>query len=161
MQDLHGESSVFNDQMEDNREKVSEWCEGDHSFSVKFVNITSLDKGISVAKEAAAALVSEAKILANLPKHPHIVQLHGIHALGPSAGFTDPNQTENFFTIVDEISETLKQRLSAWRKGKQGYETNRLDCMGRQQSEITQRLEVVLDIVSALEWLGTQNLSWL
>jgi hypothetical protein len=81
-----------------------------------------------------------------------------MHYLGPSAGFAGQIQTASYFTIVDEISDTLQQRISAWRKRKQAYETDRFDDMEPQQAEITQRLEVVVDTVSALEWLGTQNL---
>ncbi|KAL3910547.1 MAG: hypothetical protein SGILL_007653, partial [Bacillariaceae sp.] len=161
LEELDESDERFDDKMEDHRERIMDWCEGDHRFSVKFVNIATLGKGIDAAREAAFALVLEAKTLANLPKHPHIAQIYGIHSLGPAAGFASQDQTESYFTIVDEISETLQERISLWRKQEKANKEDPLRGEQKQQWDISQRLEVVLDIVSALEWLGTQNLVFL
>lgn len=151
----------FSDQMEENRYRFADRSHEGH-FCVKYVARDSLrhDRDPNLARDAICSLALEAKVLMNLPKHPHICQIYGTHAQGLAAGFGSRVFEENYFTIVDKISETLKQRISAWRK-KEAYEGERFDDLEQRQSEVTQRLEVVLDIVSALEFLASQKLVFL
>lgn len=157
--DSCGRDPPFSDEMEESRERFADRSREGY-FSVKFAHRDALKKSPKDALNAACAMALEAKTLMNLPKHPHICQIYGVHADGPKAGFTNPLLEGNYFTIVDEISETLKQRISAWRKN-ESYEEERFDDLQQLQSKITQRLEVVVDIVSALEFLGNQKLVYL
>jgi hypothetical protein len=159
LRDSHGRNPSFSDDMEGNRKRFADRSHEGY-FSVKFAHRETLRQSSRAALDAACALAVEAKTLMNLPKHPHISQIYGVHAKGPKAGFANRVLEENYFIIVDEISETLKQRISAWRKNK-SYAEERYDDLKQRQSEITQRLEVVVDIVSALEFLGNQNLVYL
>jgi hypothetical protein len=155
----HEGSSIHSSDMECNRKRFADRSNEGY-FSVKFTHRETLRQSSRAALDAACALALEAKTLMNLPKHPHISQIYGVHAEGPKAGFSNRVLEENFFLIVDEISETLKQRIAAWKKN-QSYAEDRYDDLKQRQSEITQRLEVVVDIVSALEFLGSQNLVYL
>lgn len=149
----------FSEEMIENRERFADRSHEGY-FSVKFALQDALRKSPKDALNAACAMALEANTLMNLPKHPHICQIYGVHVKGPNAGFANRVLEENYFTIVDEVSETLKQRISAWRKN-EAYEEERFDDQKRKQSEITQRLEIVVDIVSALQFLGSQNLVYL
>ncbi|KAG7354243.1 protein kinase domain containing protein [Nitzschia inconspicua] len=157
--DIHGRDPPFTDEMEENRKRFADRSNEGY-FSVKFAHRDALQKSPKDALNAACAMALEAITLMNLPKHPHICQIYGVHVGGPNVGFAKPVLEENYFTIVDEISETLKQRISSWRK-RESYEEERFDDLKQRQSEITQRLEVVVDIVSALEFLGNQKLVYL
>lgn len=126
-------------------------------YAVKFVDPHALQTDPRSAVDAASSLVAEAKILMNLEKHPHVSRIYGIHVRGPGAGFANNPIEQNFFLIADAISETLPDRIRAWRKG-EAYEGERLDDLEVRQSKVTQRLEIALDIVSALTFLSKRNL---
>lgn len=112
-------------------------------------------------KDAASSLVLECKILSNLDKkHPHISQVYATAAKGCKAGFGHPVPEHNFFIITDAIKETLPDRIHSWRN-KQSYEAERFDDHERRQSEVTQRLEVGLDVASALAFLSYRKIVYL
>ena len=106
---------LFDDDMEDARDRLMDRSHDGH-FAVKYVNPKAVLKDKQTAADAAAALMIEAKILMNLAPHPHICQLYGMNANGTRAIFGCAPMDNGFYLIIDSISETLPQRMAAWRE---------------------------------------------
>jgi hypothetical protein len=146
----------FDLEMEDHREHFADRSHDEH-FVVKSASHTTSIQNEASAILAAVSLMIEALILANLAKHPHICQLYGINSSGADAPFGCEAIEHGFFIITDRIAETLPERMEAWRE-KKGYEGERYDALATRQSQLTQRLEVVLDICSAVLFCSDRHL---
>jgi hypothetical protein len=145
----------FDRAMEQNRGRFADRSH-DGNYSVKFLNPQALEEDKETSANVASALMTEARILMNMAAHPHICQLYGMNASGIEV-FSSKGMEESFFLIIDSISETLPQRFNAWRE-KKGYEGERFDDLESRQSQLTQRLEVALDICSAMVFLSNREL---
>ena len=152
----YGRDPPFDEEMEDMRHRFAERSHKGY-FAVKCVSREAIEKDEETTASTAAALIVEAKILMNLEKHPHICQLYGLNANGTDAWFGGNVMEEEFFLIIDAISETLPERMKAWRE-KKCYEGERFDDLATRQSQLTQRLEVALDICSAMTFLSNRNI---
>ena len=146
----------FDYEMEDARDRFADRSH-DAFFAIKSISPAAVRKDKETAIAAGSSLMLEAKILMNLEKHPHICQVYGLSASGPLASFGSEHLEDNFFLIIDAISETLPERLKAWRE-KKSYEGERFDDLASRQSRFTQRLEVALEISSAMTFLANRNL---
>mmetsp|Transcript_22867 Transcript_22867/g.49898 ORF Transcript_22867/g.49898 Transcript_22867/m.49898 type:complete len:711 (+) Transcript_22867:170-2302(+) len=134
---------------------------GDGSFCVKYI-IPNLLTTPETGPNVAADLAFEIRILSNLPGHPNISPVYGlvqggVHALSKemiiSTNDVVPlcrSAQEGFFFITDRIQELLTDRIDAWRH-KQGYNDNA-------GSKFSQRLEVGLDVSSALLFLHDREI---
>ena len=146
----------FDQELEDHRDHFADRSHEEH-FVVKAASYKSITTNTQMAARAAASIMLETKILANQAKHPHICQLYGTNASGVTANFGCKQIENGFFIITDMISETLPERMQSWR-AKKGYEGDRFDSLESRQSQLTQRLEVVLDICSAMLFLAGRSL---
>ena len=150
----------FDEGMEEIRSRFADRSSEGH-FSLKCVNRETIERDEFAAASAAAAMIVEAKILMNLEKHPHICQLYAMNAHGTDASFGSKTVPQNFFLLMDTIVETLPERMKAWREKKMYHEGQRFDDLAARQSQLTQRLEVALDICSALTFLSSRNIVYL
>eukprot|EP00529_Nitzschia_sp_RCC80_P002911 CAMPEP_0113456100 /NCGR_PEP_ID=MMETSP0014_2-20120614/8712_1 /TAXON_ID=2857 /ORGANISM="Nitzschia sp." /LENGTH=1108 /DNA_ID=CAMNT_0000347541 /DNA_START=262 /DNA_END=3586 /DNA_ORIENTATION=- /assembly_acc=CAM_ASM_000159 len=174
----------FDDEdIEETRERFAERTSYENYFAVKFVNPSlfsrtsddgdgdgdgnnahspeRIEQRKKLVQQVSSSLVLECKILSNLEKkHPHISQVYATTPKGCTAGFGHRVLEDNFFIVTDEIKETLSDRVRSWRN-KQSYEAERFDDQERSQSEVTQRLEVGLDIASALAFLSNRRIVYL
>lgn len=98
------------------------------------------------ARIAAYEMMTETKILMNLSPHPNISQLYGVSAAGSQAFLK--SGSDGFFIIVDHLSDTLTSRMNIWRHNFDNQSKN----------NIIQRLEIALDISSALNFLNNRRI---
>ena len=146
----------FEYEMEDARDRFADRSHEPY-FAVKSISPKCVTADRSNAATSGASLMLEVKILMNLEKHPHICQVYGLSASGPMASFGSDHLEDNFFMIIDAISETLPDRLRAWKERK-CYEGQRFDDLASRQQRLTQRLEVALEITSAMTFLANRHL---
>lgn len=115
-------------------------------YSVKFLQEGIVEQ--DHAMNATTEMILEVKILMSLASHPHVAKIYGITAAG-IASLVQSGRSGYFF-ITDRIPETLVERMDAWRQDT-AYTRG-------ESSEITQRLEIALDIASALVFLHDRKL---
>jgi hypothetical protein len=149
--------SDFEDYIEEHRDRFAGRSHDGH-YALKYISPESVKKDEETARNAGAALMIEAKMLMNLAPHPHICQLYGLNASGTSTAFGSKIAANGFFLIIDSISETLPQRIAAWREKKCYHEGERFDDLKTRQSQLTQRLEVAFDICSPMVFLAKRNI---
>lgn len=114
----------------------------DGYFSVKFLQDGIVEQ--DHAPNATTEMILEVKILMSLASHPNISKIYGITSEGIDS-LSRPS-CYGYFFITDRVSETLVVRMDSWRHS-QG-----------ESSLITQRLEIALDIASALVFLHDRKL---
>ena len=146
----------FDPELDDHRDHFADRSHEEH-FVVKAASYKSIRNDEQMAARVSTSIMIETKILANLAKHPHICKLYGTNASGVDTNFGCKQIECGFFIITDMISETLPERMQSWR-AKKGYEGDRFDTLESRQSQLTQRLEVVLDICSAMQFLSDRHL---
>ena len=115
---------------------------------------------------ATTEMIVETKILMNLSStHPHIMNIYGITSSNistlSSARLLDGS--ESYFFITDRISETLTERIEQWRQLNNNHlilpsTSNPMIDTQRQPPHITKRLEIALDVASALIFLHDRNI---
>lgn len=120
---------------------------GDRRFVIKTIKPERMEI-CQKYKSAIQDLEMEAFLLARV-RHPNIIQLRGIGQDG-------------HFLILDRLNETLKDRMEAWKRELKGLTRPTLWGVGlsnkdriekRKQQLFLERLNVALDIASALEYL--------
>ena len=125
-----------------------------------------LQKGIYNSVHAASAasdMMMETKILMNLAPHPNICQIYGVTAAGSDAFLS--RGKEGFYIILDRLSGTMIQQIKKWRE-EQEKEIALRRSKGEEEKSIAlneyqklmQRLEVALDIGSALLFLSDRQI---
>ena len=160
----------------------------DGSYGVKYVRPGLLLDSL-YGPTIVADLVLELRIMQNLPGHPNISPLYGMHFKGLTALTDDDTldisslstalaaqslRNNAFFWITDRIQETLPERMEARWRNKQGYNTstgggggcggdenhikNENQNIANSAWKFSQRLEVALDISSALLFLHDRGL---
>jgi hypothetical protein len=149
--------SHFEDSIEEHRDRFAGRSHDGH-YALKSISPESVKQDEETARIAAATLMIEAKILMNLAPHPHICQLYGLNASGTNTAFGSKISQDGFFLIIDSISETLPQRMTAWREKRCYHEEERFDDLKTKQSQLTQRLEVALDICSPMIFLSKRKI---
>ena len=143
--------------MQQCREGFAKWSHHGH-YVLKCISHTAFKQDKETAAAVVGLFILEAKILKNLALHPHILGLYGMSLKEVlDAEYGCKLYEQGVFLFVDEISETLPQLMQRWRD-KKGYEGERFNKLAARQSQITQRLEVSLDISSAMVFLSDQNL---
>jgi hypothetical protein len=149
--------SNFKDSIEEHRDRFAGRSH-DGGYALKYISPESVKQDEETARIAGATLMIEAKMLMNLAPHPHICQLYGLNASGINTTFGSKISEDGFFLIIDSISETLPQRMAAWREKKGYHEGERFDDLKTRQSQLTQRLEVALDICSPMVFLSKRKI---
>lgn len=109
-------------------------------------------------RTAAGGLANEADILSKLD-HPHIIKLRGFPADGVRA-YVRTERYDGYFLILDRLNETLSERIQLWKR-----ESKRLrkpvfvlKQSSRRQELLLERLNVALDIASALSYLHSKRI---
>lgn len=125
-----------------------------HQYSIKYLQAGLVDT--DHGPTAAADMVMEAKILMNLSPHPNVCQIYGVNSEGIDA-FLSASSRKSFFILTDRLSESLVERLDAWRENR-GYYDDSNGTDNLEQSRLTERLEVALDICSALVYLHDRHI---
>jgi len=97
---------------------------------------------------AAADLIMEAKFLSRLD-HPNILKLRGM-ALGGTSTFAATGLYDSYFLVVDELQETLVQRIHRWKV--QGSTDQYMPAM------ILEKLKLAVQVASALAYLHERRL---
>jgi hypothetical protein len=97
---------------------------------------------------AAADLIMEAKFLANLD-HPNILSLRAM-ALGDSSTFAATGLYDSYFIVVDEVQDTLIQRIHLWKL--QGTTDQYRPAM------ILHKLRLAQQVASALAYMHERRL---
>lgn len=97
---------------------------------------------------AAADLIMEAKFLSRLD-HPNILRLRGM-ALGGSSTFSTTGLFDSYFLIVDELQETLIQRIHRW---KIEGSTDQY-----QPAMVLYKLKLAVQVASALAYLHERRI---
>jgi Protein tyrosine and serine/threonine kinase len=119
------------------------------NYSVKYLQdgVMECDHGLNAITE----MILEVKILMSLAHHPNIARLYAITSSGMNA--LPLSGIDGYFFITDRITETLDERMIQWR------EKNSLVTESNSKPpNITERLELALDIASALVFLHDRNL---
>jgi hypothetical protein len=121
----------------------------DHKYSIKF-----LQPGIIQSEHNAFAvteMILEVQILSTLARHAHISGIYGVtKAEMDSSSFVQHHHSKSwgFFYVTDWISETLSERMASWRQQKPA----------QQRKFLNQRLEMALNISSALVYFHSRNI---
>lgn len=117
---------------------------------------------------AAVDLIGEAWFLLSL-QHPNIIKLRGFASAGPQ-GYRQGNHN-GYFLILDQLPETMEQRLVHWRKKVKKYKSvkrslvskvllkkNR-DTASRKLDQLLQeRYHVAAEICGAMEYLHDRRM---
>jgi hypothetical protein len=143
------EEGNFESASEQARERLMERSIDGH-YGVKLLQPGLMD--MDYGAWAAEDFITETRLLMNLAPHPHVAQIYGLNRGGIDTLLE--NGRHGFFIITDRMSETLTERLTAW-KDKRGY---RALSPGQAPRRFVQRLEVALDIASALLYLHDRKL---
>jgi Protein tyrosine and serine/threonine kinase len=122
----------------------------ENHFSVKYLQDGIYEQ--DHASNATTEMILEAKILMSLAPHPHISQIYGVSSLGIRA--LTVGGKRGYFFITDTITETLVERMDSWRDDKAYCASSKPESV----SKVIQRLEIALDIASALVYLHDRNL---
>ena len=115
------------------------------------------------AASAASDMMMETKILMNLAPHPNISQIYGVTAAGSDAFLS--RGKDGFYIILDRLSSTMTEKLETWREQQEQEITTR-KAKGdddkaialEQHKKRMQRLEVALDVGSALLFLSDRQI---
>lgn len=153
----HGE---FSEEEEEYRERFAERSIDGH-YAVKF-----LQKGLYNSVHAASAasdMMMETKILMNLAPHPNICQIYGVTAAGSDAFLS--RGKEGFYIILDRLAGTMTEKLDEWREQQETDVSTRKRkgdddaaiALGQYQ-KMMQRLDVALDVGSALLFLSDRQI---
>lgn len=165
---IHG---AFGDDEQECRIRFMERTHDGPYYAAKF-----LQKGIYNSVHAASAasdMMMETKILMNLAPHPNICQIYGVTGAGSDAFLSQGK--EGFFIIVDRINETLVHRMQIWKKrqveqqqvaqdklksatGTEEQSKIQHEYALQEYQQLMERLEVALDIGSALLFLSDRQL---
>lgn len=162
----------LNDPAETARQRFAERCaqevsshssKSDASIGGKIYSVKYLRKGLidtdridpAAAMSAAEEFILETKILMNLAPHPHLACVYGVNAAGIDAFLEQGRQ--RFFVIEDRLGQRLPERIEEWKQG-QGYGTKLSPDANVEASRLFQRLEVAIDIASALVFLHDRQL---
>lgn len=97
---------------------------------------------------AAADLIMEAKFLSRMD-HPNILKLRGM-ALGGTSTFAATGLFDSYFLVVDELQETLIQRIHRWKV--QGSTDQYQPAM------VLEKLKLAVQVASALAYLHHRRL---
>jgi serine/threonine protein kinase len=160
----HATDMVASQPQQDLRHNIAHSTE---AFAVKFLNKKSLldDDRYCIG---SADLVLEAKLLASL-NHEHIIKLRGLPANGTSG--VGLQQELSYFLMLDRLPTTLVEKMQDWRMENDaidnptGGAVRKLWAMAnvplqkkkRLQQQMC-RLQVALDIATALEYLHSKRI---
>lgn len=103
------------------------------------------------AELAAKDLAEEAKILAKLPAHPHIIRLHGV-----SAGFW--LDAAKGFLLLDHLTETLQGRIARWKMAERKRSV--FQRRGRAKDQLQRICEVGVPLADALGFLHRHKICY-
>ncbi|CAB9516218.1 Probable LIM domain-containing serine/threonine-protein kinase DDB [Seminavis robusta] len=117
---------------------------------------------------AAVDLVWEAQFLLSV-QHPNIIKLRGFAVAGPS-GYRS-GKHNGYFLILDQLPETMEQRLIAWRKRVKKYKAvknslvskmilkkNRETASSKLDELLGERYAVAYEICGAMEYLHERRM---
>jgi len=143
-----------------------ETCEVVGVDPTKKLAIKYLKRPIMVQLETfvcgASDLVNEALFLGRL-NHPNIIQLYGITE-GDFEQNVSTARDAGFFIVLDQLVETLDQRLDNWLAHTQSLSSNIFRRMSKsykraQRMALMQRLEVARDIAKVMQYLHSLDYS--
>jgi serine/threonine protein kinase len=126
-------------------------------LAIKMLN-SSLLKNSNEFANGAIDLILETAYLASL-NHPNILRIQGISINGPE-GFLR-GRHDSFFIILDQLSETLQDRIVVWRKydkALSGWLKFKKMRMKKMNAFLIERLKVAMDIASGLIYLHSRRL---
>lgn len=106
-------------------------------FAIKQLKTSILhdSRGEEFAISAAIDFVAEAQILAGL-NHENIVKLHGVSCFN--------GQAKDFFIIIDQVEETLNDKIMRWKK---------IKAIQQSSSFFVQKINIVMQIADALQYI--------
>mmetsp|Transcript_15621 Transcript_15621/g.18151 ORF Transcript_15621/g.18151 Transcript_15621/m.18151 type:complete len:434 (-) Transcript_15621:111-1412(-) len=101
-------------------------------------------------------LAMEAKFLANIQQHPHIIRIRAV---------SDIPYGRQFFIVLDKIIETLEQRIDSWKKPSFNLKGSEPSCITkmwdftnrRRDIALANRLDIARKICSALGHIHSHN----
>jgi len=100
---------------------------------------------------AASDLIDEAKFLIRCRGHPYIVQLRGLSKQERGAMWINKEKCiESFFLMMDELDDTLDNRIVQWRRQKKSSADG--------LAELVQKTNYALQVASALKFLHKHRL---
>jgi len=109
----------------------------------------------------ASDLVNEALFLARLD-HPNIIQLYGVTE-GNMEQVVSTDRDAGFFIVLDQLVETLDQRLEDWRAHARTLPSSIFHRMSNayketQRKVLIERLEVALDVANVMQYLHSLDI---
>ena len=116
-------------------------------YAIKHLK-SELLKNSKLFEAAAADLIMEAKFLSRMD-HPNILKLRGM-ALGGTSTFAASGLFDSYFLVVDELQETLIQRIHRWKV--QGSTDQYQPAM------VLEKLKLAVQVASALAYLHHRRL---
>jgi hypothetical protein len=127
-------------------------------LAIKMLNF-SLLKNSNKFANGAIDLILEAAYLDSLD-HPNILKIYGISAAGPEGYFS--GRHDAFFLILDQLRETLQDRIKRWQKYDKVIKGGWIRHTKRKRRMINnfliERLKIAMDIASGLAYLHSKHL---
>ena len=112
-------------------------------------------------ERAAIDMVLEAQLLLAMD-HPNIIALRGWSG-GTGYHYANGKHTD-FFVVLDRLTESLDERMAIWRhaykkyKGRSMMPWGKNKCASKLESLLEDRLKVVLEITSALQYMHDRRI---
>lgn len=132
---------------------------GESRFAIKHLR-HSLAREPNEFASALVDLFMEAHFLSALD-HPNILKIRGITAGGPKSLIG--GKFDEYFIIVDKLSESLKERIETWKRKLKRLNRRRILLTNakrelKRNKILLEQLQVAFDIANAVEYLHSKGI---
>lgn len=138
--------------------KATRQSNGERRYIIKHIRKEFMSSHAEF-EAAASHLENEANILTRL-HHPSIVPLRGTSTGGTEA-YYGSGRHDAYFLIMENVSETLEQRLAKWKRKKSRMDVLKIGGLLKSnkgdEKFLLMRLSVASDIAEALKYMHSQK----
>jgi len=132
--------------------------EGKSQYAIKYIR-SEVRNDPDLYAEAVKDLALEAEFLSNF-SHPTIVKIHGVSDLGFAA--FDSEKDSGYFVVLEELSETMIDRISEWKENAKQNSKLKEKILGRSSKNLKQsfveRLRIALNLTAPLKYLHDRGI---